>query len=74
MLTFYLLLPKAFKYCLHCSVLALKIINWVLLGEIFSSFLVFSGGVGIVIPGHSASLILFDFLLLLLVLGEIDMC
>lgn len=72
MLTFYLLLPKAFKYCLHCSMLALKIINWVVLGEIFSLFLVFSGGVGIIIPEHSASLILFD--LLLLVLGEIDIC
>lgn len=56
--------------------LALKIRNWVLLGEIFSLFLVFSGGVGIIIPEPIASLILFDLLLLLLllVLGEIDIC
>lgn len=74
MLTLYLLLPKASKYCLHCSMLALKIINWALLGEVFSLILLLSGGVGIIIPEHSASLILFAFLFWMLVPGEIGIC
>lgn len=54
--------------------LALKIINWALLGEVFSLILLLSGGVGIIIPEHSASLILFAFLFWMLVPGEIGIC